>query len=373
MAEIRLKNIGKKYDNSDSYVIKDLNLKIEDKEFLVLVGPSGCGKTTILRMIAGLEEITEGEMFIGNQKVNDVEPKNRDIAMVFQNYALYPHLTVFGNISYPLKQRKKKILINGKEKEVKYSKEEIREKVENVAEILNVTHLLKRKPKQLSGGERQRVALARAMVRNPRVFLMDEPLSNLDAQLRTQTRSEILKLHKRINTTFVYVTHDQTEALTMGDRIAIMDHGVIQQIDTPHEVFYHPANLFVAKFIGSPAMNLMEAVCEEKEGKKEILIESLGMKLIFDQDVKKTGKVFLGVRPENIKVVEPDLFTRKMKVDYSELMGTETVLYLVENGVELRCKMPTEMYHGEKEVHIQIDIDKIHLFDMETGENVISR
>lgn len=371
MAGIVLKDIGKKYDNSDKFVIRNFDLEIKDKEFLVLVGPSGCGKTTILRMIAGLEEISEGKLYIGQRLVNDLEPKDRDIAMVFQNYALYPHLTVFGNIAYPLKQRRTKKYINGKEKEVKYTKEEIQEKVEKVAELLDVKHLLRRKPKQLSGGERQRVALARAMVRSPRAFLMDEPLSNLDAQLRTQTRSEILKLHKNIKTTFVYVTHDQTEALTMGDRIAIIDHGKIQQVAAPYEVFYHPANVFVAKFIGSPAMNLIEAVCEEKNERREVIVESLGVKFMIDKRVRKTGKVILGVRPENIAIVDSETDSIKMQVDYSELLGTESVLHLMKDDVEIRCKVPTEMYRGEKELNIRVDVEKIHLFDPETEENII--
>ncbi len=362
MAGILLNHVGKCYKNSREYVVKDLNLEIQDKEFLVLVGPSGCGKTTVLRMIAGLEEITEGEVFIGEQKVNTLEPKDRDIAMVFQNYALYPHLTVFGNIAYPLKQRK----IKG----VKYSKKEIKKTVEEISILLKVNHLLSRYPKELSGGERQRVALARAMVREPKAFLMDEPLSNLDAQLRSVTRSEILKLHRQVQTTFVYVTHDQTEALTMGNRIAVMNHGVVQQIDTPYEVFYHPANLFVAKFIGSPAMNFFDASVNKNEEKTSIVIEELGVCLEIDSKTPKEEKIIAGIRPENIIVTEAEKNGVKMQVDHSELMGTETILHLIRNDLELRCKVPTEDYRGEKEVNIQFDKEKIHFFSKITEQNL---
>ena len=245
MASISLNHIKKVYPG-DIEVISDLNLQIKDKEFVVLVGPSGCGKSTTLRMIAGLEEISDGEMYIGDRKVNDVAPKDRDIAMVFQNYALYPHMTVYKNMAFALKLRKT-------------PKDEIDRKVHEAAKVLDIEHLLNRKPKQLSGGQRQRVALGRAMVRDPAVFLLDEPLSNLDAKLRTQMRTEIIKLHQKLDTTFVYVTHDQTEAMTMGDRIVVMKGGEIQQADTPQTLYDHPCNLFVAGFIGSPQMNFMDA------------------------------------------------------------------------------------------------------------------
>ena len=368
MAEITLNNIWKKYEGNDKNVIEALNLEIKDKEFLVLVGPSGCGKSTVLRMIAGLEASTEGEIFIGGQKVNYIEPKDRDVAMVFQNYALYPHLTVFGNIAYPLKQRKLKRNENGKEKWTKYTKDEIQEKVEEIAKLLKVDHLLKRKPKELSGGERQRVALARAMIRNPKAFLMDEPLSNLDAKLRTQTRSEILKLHRHVETTFVYVTHDQTEALTMGDRIAVMNYGEIQQIDTPYNVFYQPANLFVARFIGSPAMNLMEVECIQVEKGTKVVIPNLGMEFILEK--KMEGKVILGIRPEHIHITTQNNNSVRMQVDYSELMGTESVLHLKEGEVELVCKHETEDYKGEKDVWVKWDLNKLHFFDRKTGVRI---
>ena len=267
MASISLNHIKKVYPG-DIEVISDLNLQIKDKEFVVLVGPSGCGKSTTLRMIAGLEEISDGEMYIGDRKVNDVAPKDRDIAMVFQNYALYPHMTVYKNMAFALKLRKT-------------PKDEIDRKVHEAAKVLDIEHLLNRKPKQLSGGQRQRVALGRAMVRDPAVFLLDEPLSNLDAKLRTQMRTEIIKLHQKLDTTFVYVTHDQTEAMTMGDRIVVMKGGEIQQADTPQTLYDHPCNLFVAGFIGSPQMNFMDA---------ELGRDADGYKLTFaDQSLHFAG------------------------------------------------------------------------------------
>ena len=288
MASISLNHIKKVYPG-DIEVISDLNLQIKDKEFVVLVGPSGCGKSTTLRMIAGLEEISDGEMYIGDRKVNDVAPKDRDIAMVFQNYALYPHMTVYKNMAFALKLRKT-------------PKDEIDRKVHEAAKVLDIEHLLNRKPKQLSGGQRQRVALGRAMVRDPAVFLLDEPLSNLDAKLRTQMRTEIIKLHQKLDTTFVYVTHDQTEAMTMGDRIVVMKGGEIQQADTPQTLYDHPCNLFVAGFIGSPQMNFMDA---------ELGRDADGYKLTFaDQSLHFAGSdalseyvgktVVFGIRPENL-------------------------------------------------------------------------
>ena len=285
MASISLNHIKKVYPG-DIEVISDLNLQIKDKEFVVLVGPSGCGKSTTLRMIAGLEEISDGEMYIGDRKVNDVAPKDRDIAMVFQNYALYPHMTVYKNMAFALKLRKT-------------PKDEIDRKVHEAAKVLDIEHLLNRKPKQLSGGQRQRVALGRAMVRDPAVFLLDEPLSNLDAKLRTQMRTEIIKLHQKLDTTFVYVTHDQTEAMTMGDRIVVMKGGEIQQADTPQTLYDHPCNLFVAGFIGSPQMNFMDA---------ELGRDADGYKLTFaDQSLHFAGSdalseyvgktVVFGIRP----------------------------------------------------------------------------
>ena len=316
MASISLNHIKKVYPG-DIEVISDLNLQIKDKEFVVLVGPSGCGKSTTLRMIAGLEEISDGEMYIGDRKVNDVAPKDRDIAMVFQNYALYPHMTVYKNMAFALKLRKT-------------PKDEIDRKVHEAAKVLDIEHLLNRKPKQLSGGQRQRVALGRAMVRDPAVFLLDEPLSNLDAKLRTQMRTEIIKLHQKLDTTFVYVTHDQTEAMTMGDRIVVMKGGEIQQADTPQTLYDHPCNLFVAGFIGSPQMNFMDA---------ELGRDADGYKLTFaDQSLHFAGSdalseyvgktVVFGIRPENLhtsgeKFTQNAAHTLTMHVDIAELMGAE--------------------------------------------------
>ena len=258
MASLSLRGIYKKYPGG-VVAVSDFNLEIEDKEFIILVGPSGCGKSTTLRMIAGLEEISEGDLYIGDRRVNDVVPKDRDIAMVFQNYALYPHMTVFENMAFGLKLRK-------------MPKAEIKRRVEEAAKILDISYLLERKPKALSGGQRQRVALGRAIVREPRVFLLDEPLSNLDAKLRAQMRTEITKLHQRLGTTFIYVTHDQTEAMTMGTRIVVMKDGFIQQVDTPQNLYEKPCNLFVAGFMGSPQMNFIDATVEEKDGKYSLSI-----------------------------------------------------------------------------------------------------
>ena len=325
MASISLNHIKKVYPG-DIEVISDLNLQIKDKEFVVLVGPSGCGKSTTLRMIAGLEEISDGEMYIGDRKVNDVAPKDRDIAMVFQNYALYPHMTVYKNMAFALKLRKT-------------PKDEIDRKVHEAAKVLDIEHLLNRKPKQLSGGQRQRVALGRAMVRDPAVFLLDEPLSNLDAKLRTQMRTEIIKLHQKLDTTFVYVTHDQTEAMTMGDRIVVMKGGEIQQADTPQTLYDHPCNLFVAGFIGSPQMNFMDA---------ELGRDADGYKLTFaDQSLHFAGSdalseyvgktVVFGIRPENLhtsgeKFTQNAAHTLTMHVDIAELMGAEIYAHCTCDG-----------------------------------------
>ena len=283
MSKVILKNVVKRYDTKT--IINDVSLEIKDKEFLVLVGSSGCGKSTILRMIAGLEDISDGQIFIGDKCVNNVHPKDRDIAFVFQSYALYPHMTVYENIAFPLKMRG-------------LSKVEIDKKVQEAAEILNLTELLNRKPKQLSGGQRQRVALGRAIVRNPKVFLMDEPLSNLDAKLRVQMRSEIKKLHERLQTTFIYVTHDQTEALTMGDRIVVLDKGVIQQVDEPEEIYYNPANTFVGGFIGSPSMNFIEADIVDGS----VSINNCSVRLSDEQLQLLNGRerVIIGIRPEKM-------------------------------------------------------------------------
>ena len=293
--------------------VQAFNLDIQDKEFIVLVGPSGCGKSTTLRMIAGLEDITDGELYIGDRLVNDVAPKDRDIAMVFQNYALYPHMTVYDNIAFALKLRK-------------MPKDEIDRKVKEAAEILDITQYLGRKPKALSGGQRQRVAIGRAIVREPKVLLMDEPLSNLDAKLRNQMRAEIIKLRQRINTTFIYVTHDQTEAMTLGDRIVIMKDGFIQQIGTPQEVFNHPYNLFVATFIGTPQMNLFEnAKLVKENGKYVVKLDALSVELSEEKQAKLAANnvaeqdVVLGVRPEHIELTAGGI---EGKVDVSEMMGS---------------------------------------------------
>ncbi len=344
--------------------VQEFNLEIADKEFIVLVGPSGCGKSTTLRMIAGLEEITEGELYIDGKLMNEVAPKDRDIAMVFQNYALYPHMTVFDNMAFSLKLKKEK-------------KDVIRQKVQQAAEILEITDLLKRKPKALSGGQRQRVAIGRAIVRDPKVFLMDEPLSNLDAKLRNQMRAEIIKLRKRINTTFVYVTHDQTEAMTLGDRIVIMRDGFIQQIGTPQEVFDHPKNLYVAGFIGSPQMNFFEA---ELKKDKEYYVAFAGNRIALSDETKaslkkngtETGKVIMGVRPEHISIGEEGVPTT---VDVSELMGSSIHLHVSVGGRDAIVIVPTlglkRGFAFGDTVHINFDENSIHLFDPETEESLL--
>ena len=360
MASISLNHIKKVYPG-DIEVISDLNLQIKDKEFVVLVGPSGCGKSTTLRMIAGLEEISDGEMYIGDRKVNDVAPKDRDIAMVFQNYALYPHMTVYKNMAFALKLRKT-------------PKDEIDRKVHEAAKVLDIEHLLNRKPKQLSGGQRQRVALGRAMVRDPAVFLLDEPLSNLDAKLRTQMRTEIIKLHQKLDTTFVYVTHDQTEAMTMGDRIVVMKGGEIQQADTPQTLYDHPCNLFVAGFIGSPQMNFMDA---------ELGRDADGYKLTFaDQSLHFAGSdalseyvgktVVFGIRPENLhtsgeKFTQNAAHTLTMHVDIAELMGAEIYAHCTCDGMSVTVRTPSgEPIHAGDTITAAVDMSRIHLFDKQT-------
>lgn len=370
MASISLEHIKKVYPGNVE-VIADLNLEIQDKEFIILVGPSGCGKSTTLRMIAGLEEISGGQLRIGDRVVNDVPPKDRDIAMVFQNYALYPHMTVYKNMAFALKLRK-------------VPKDEIDRKVHEAAKMLDIEHLLNRKPKALSGGQRQRVALGRAMVRNPSVFLLDEPLSNLDAKLRTQMRTEISKLHKKLGTTFVYVTHDQTEAMTMGDRIVVMKDGVIQQFDTPQNLYTSPCNLFVAGFIGSPQMNFIDAVvCRADDG---YAVEFAGFRIPIPQGKTEyadmeayVGKpVVLGVRPEDFHVEAAFLDMSKESVisadiEIAELMGAEVYLYMQCHGQRLVARVPsrTQAACGD---HIQIALDrnKFHLFDRETEQVIFN-
>ncbi|MBE6888088.1 MAG: sn-glycerol-3-phosphate ABC transporter ATP-binding protein UgpC [Ruminococcaceae bacterium] len=358
MASITFKNVVKTYDNGVT-VVPDLNLEIQDKEFIVLVGPSGCGKSTTLRMIAGLEDVTSGELIIGDKVVNAVPPKDRDIAMVFQSYALYPHMTVYKNMAFALELRKE-------------PKEEIDKKVMEAAKILQLEPYLHRKPKALSGGQRQRVALGRAMVRKPSVFLLDEPLSNLDAKLRTEMRSQIASLHKKLETTFVYVTHDQTEAMTMGDRIVVMKDGYVQQFDTPQNLYNYPCNMFVAGFIGSPQMNFVN-VTVEKDGDGQVLVFGDSRIAVNKPELNAyIGKeVVMGIRPEDIHansetlVGAPALFNAD--ITHMEMMGSENYLYLSAYGQKMLARIPAR--HEFKEdttVTLTIDTGKIHVFDKET-------
>lgn len=362
MAHIQFKNVKKVYPGNVE-VIPNLNLEIRDKEFVILVGPSGCGKSTTLRMIAGLEDISSGELYIGDKLVNDVSPKDRDIAMVFQSYALYPHMTVYKNIAFGLELRK-------------MPKDEIDRKVHEAAKILDLEHLLDRKPKALSGGQRQRVALGRAMVRTPSVFLLDEPLSNLDAKLRTSMRSEISKLHKRLDTTFVYVTHDQTEAMTMGDRICVMKDGYIQQFDTPQNLYEFPDNLFVAGFIGSPQMNFCPATIKESNGR--LVAEFAGFELPLNAEKAEKVKdyvgkeVLVGVRPEHFsEETEGKEGVITAKVELAELMGAETYLYLDLAGTKLVARVPNTVYPKiDTDFQLAVQLDKLHIFDKETDKAI---
>lgn len=367
MSSISLKNVYKIFDDGTT-AVNDFSLEIADKEFIILVGPSGCGKSTTLRMIAGLEHITKGELKIGDRIVNDVAPKDRDIAMVFQSYALYPHMTVYKNMAFGLELRK-------------MPKDEIDKRVREAARVLDIEHLLKRKPKALSGGQRQRVALGRAMVRSPSVFLLDEPLSNLDAKLRTNMRTEIKKLHQRLGTTFIYVTHDQTEAMTMGDRIVVMKDGVIQQVDSPQNLYKHPQNMFVAGFIGSPQMNFLDAEVKSKNGK--IFLSLAENELDVTDSFAKTNEikeyfnksVKVGIRPEDVTVdnefivKNPDkVLTAKLEV--SELMGSESYLYLDYSGQKLTARVAADSPANET-VELRILTDRIHLFDPNSTSNII--
>ena len=368
MASLSLKNVCKVYPNGFE-AVKDFNLEIADQEFIIFVGPSGCGKSTTLRMIAGLEDISSGELKIGDRVVNDVEPKDRDIAMVFQNYALYPHMTVYDNMAFGLKLRK-------------VPKDQIDKAVREAARILDLEKLLDRKPKALSGGQRQRVAMGRAIVRNPKVFLMDEPLSNLDAKLRVQMRIEIAKLHQRLGTTIIYVTHDQTEAMTLGTRIVVMKDGVIQQVDTPQNLYEKPQNLFVAGFMGSPQMNFLDAVVRingtavtlEVAGQSIPLPPAKAKKLI---DGGYNGKtVVMGIRPED--VYDSEMFIETAKCVFSstikvyELLGAEVFLYfdLGEFPMTARVDPRSNARPGDT-VRFAFDVEKIHVFDKET-EQVIT-
>ena len=392
MAEVTLRNIKKVYTDNEtnkhrkslfrkreeagekrSYnlqvtdegvvAVQEFNLDIKDKEFIVLVGPSGCGKSTTLRMIAGLEEITSGELYIDGKLVNNVEPKDRDIAMVFQSYALYPHMTVYDNMAYSLKIKK-------------VPKDEIDRKVREAAEILDITQYLDRKPKALSGGQRQRVAIGRAIVRDPKVLLMDEPLSNLDAKLRNQMRSELIKLRKRINTTFVYVTHDQVEAMTLGDRIVVMKDGYIQQIGTPQEVFDHPANLFVSGFIGTPQMNYFDARLLIRDGRYFVETRGYEVELAEDKQARlrehnvEEQDVTLGIRPEHLSITDKGI---KGNVDVSELMGSSLHLHMTVEDKDVIIIVPTEgakIDYSGRELEIGFNGKVAHLFSKKDQHNL---
>lgn len=388
MAEVVLKNIkkvyplqenkkglfGKKKDTAKKssnlqitdegvVAVQDFNIDIKDNEFIVLVGPSGCGKSTTLRMVAGLEDISGGELYIDGRLCNDVEPKDRDIAMVFQSYALYPHLTVYDNIAFPLKI-------------AKISKEEIDKKVKEAAETLDITQYLNRKPKNLSGGQRQRVAIGRAIVRNPKVLLMDEPLSNLDAKLRNQMRAEIIKLRQKIDTTFIYVTHDQVEAMTLGDRIVVMKDGFVQQIGTPQEVFDHPANLFVSGFIGTPQMNYFDAKLVIKNNSYFVIVDDQEFELSKEKQDRLKAKgvkeqdITLGVRPDHMVLADKGI---KAKVDVSELMGTSVHLHVTALGRDVIAIVPTEGRKIElvgQEIHLTFSGNVANLFSKEDEKNL---
>ena len=365
MAKVAFENVVKKY--GDVLAVNNLNIDVADKEFLVLVGPSGCGKTTALRCLAGLEEITSGNIKIGDRIVNDVAPKDRDIAMVFQSYALYPHLSVYDNMAFGLKLRK-------------VPKEEIKRRVGEAADILGIRDFLERKPRQLSGGQRQRVAVGRAIVREPKVFLFDEPLSNLDAKLRVAMRAEISKLHQRLQTTFIYVTHDQTEAMTMATRIAVINKGVLQQLDSPQMLYDHPNNLFVAGFIGSPAMNFFPAKLRKDNGSVVVDAGDFSVKIPSKRSKPYEGHVgkdvIFGIRPENIhdaEFVPSNIDSEKVavKVDVTELMGNEIFLYLVsgKNTFVARVDPRSQLRVGEQAT-VAFNMDNIHIFDAATEEAI---
>ena len=388
MAEVVLKNIKKVYPLQENkkglfgkkketnkkstnlqitdegvVAVQDFNIDIKDNEFIVLVGPSGCGKSTTLRMVAGLEDISGGELYIDGRLCNDIEPKDRDIAMVFQSYALYPHLTVYDNIAFPLKI-------------AKVQKEEIDKKVRDAAETLDITQYLDRKPKNLSGGQRQRVAIGRAIVRNPKVLLMDEPLSNLDAKLRNQMRAEIIKLRQKIDTTFIYVTHDQVEAMTLGDRIVVMKDGFVQQIGTPQEVFDHPANLFVSGFIGTPQMNYFDAKLVIKNGSYFVDVDDQEFELSKEKQDRLKAKgvkeqdITLGVRPDHMVLADKGI---KAKVDVSELMGTSVHLHVTALGRDVIAIVPTEGRKVElagQEIHLTFSGNVANLFSKEDEKNL---
>ena len=363
MVEINLNHIYKQYPGNDKYSVSDFDMTIEDREFIVFVGPSGCGKSTTLRMIAGLEDISQGELVIDGNVMNDVEPKDRDIAMVFQNYALYPHMTVYDNMAYGLKLRK-------------YSKDEIDKRVREAAEILGLTDLLERKPAALSGGQRQRVALGRAIVRDAKVFLMDEPLSNLDAKLRVQMRTEIAKLHNRLETTSIYVTHDQTEAMTLATRIVVLNEGIIQQIGTPEDVYNKPANIFVAGFMGSPAMNFFDVTYKDGRVTSSVFdFEAQPpFRRILDSNNYDGKELVFGIRPEDIHAEQVVMDANpeahiEGTVLVKEMTGAEAVLYLERDGVEWIARLdPRDTREIGEVVDLGMNLTKGHFFDKETGE-----
>ena len=364
MAEVRLKKVEKQYPNGFK-AVHGIDLDIKDGEFMVFVGPSGCAKSTTLRMIAGLEDITGGEVYIGDRLVNDVPPKDRGISMVFQNYALYPHMTVYENMSFGLKLKKT-------------PKDEIDRRVREAAEKLEITELLDRKPKEMSGGQRQRVALGRAIVRNPDVFLFDEPLSNLDAKLRVSMRLRITQLHKELKTTMIYVTHDQVEAMTMGDRITVMRSGRIMQVDTPLNLYHYPANKFVAGFIGSPTMNLVDGELKEENGKIYFSLDGTLIEILGEKANKLKShigkKVTFGMRPESITVAEKeDSISKKGKVSVVEQMGNEEYIYFSLNDQQFTCRLNsnfTQIKSSKTKKIFRFDTTKAHIFDIETEENI---
>ena len=365
MASLSLRHIYKVYDGNVT-AVKDFNLEIEDKEFIIFVGPSGCGKSTTLRMIAGLEDISKGELYIGDRLVNDVSPKDRDIAMVFQNYALYPHMSVYDNMAFGLKLRKT-------------PKEEIKRRIEEAARILGIEQYLERKPKALSGGQRQRVAMGRAIVRDPKVFLLDEPLSNLDAKLRAQMRTEISKLYQRLGTTFIYVTHDQTEAMTLGTRIVVMKDGIVQQVDTPQHLYDLPCNMFVAGFIGSPQMNFINATVSKKGGEYTLDFDKYQVPVPAEKcsagqlDPYVGKEVIFGIRPEHTHDEPEEIAKAKMlfdaKVDVTELMGAEIYLYVTIAGQSITARVaPTSTAKVGDDIKVCFSLDKLHIFDKDTEQ-----